>query len=161
MSRRTSLWLLLACLVLSLAAVIYPLYVIWPMRRQGAGELAAALWITRWRGWFTILAALMALAACVGYWRARRSIWRRGLATLAVLLVCALAWLARVNIYEMMFHPDLHPSFGVASAGRLDKDEKVIAVNWNGHARAYPIRIISYHHVINDVVDGRGIAATY
>ena len=44
---------------------------------------------------------------------------------------------------------------------KLDKSEKVIAVKIGAAARAYPIRIISYHHVINDVVDKTAIVATY
>ena len=44
---------------------------------------------------------------------------------------------------------------------KLDPDEKVMAVRIGGQARVYPIRSISYHHVVNDVVDQRAIVATY
>jgi len=60
-----------------------------------------------------------------------------------------------------MFHPDARPSFAAASRMKLDKDEKVIAVKIGAAARAYPIRNISYHHVINDVIDKVAIVATY
>jgi hypothetical protein len=76
-------------------------------------------------------------------------------------LVCALAALARVNVYELMFHPDDHPAFAAASEAKLDKDDKLIVVNVRGSARAYPIRTMGYHHVINDVVGGTALAATY
>jgi hypothetical protein len=60
-----------------------------------------------------------------------------------------------------MFHPAERPSFSTADQAKFDGDEKVIAVNIGGAARAYPIRIISYHHIINDVLDGVPIVATY
>ncbi len=37
----------------------------------------------------------------------------------------------------------------------------VMAVHLGGEARAYPIRIVSYHHIVNDVVGGLPIVATY
>ena len=37
----------------------------------------------------------------------------------------------------------------------------MIAIKIGGAARAYPIRNISYHHVINDVLDKVAIIATY
>jgi hypothetical protein len=60
-----------------------------------------------------------------------------------------------------MFHPDARPSFTAASGAHLDPDEKVIAVRIGAAARAYPIRNISYHHVINDTLDKAAIVATY
>ena len=115
----------------------------------------------RFRPAATLLGALAAVAGLVVYWRAQHSRWRRTLATLGTALVCVLAALARVNIYELMFHPDKHPTFAAASRMQLDKDEKVIAVKIHSAARAYPIRNISYHHVINDVLDNVAIVATY
>jgi hypothetical protein len=70
--------------------------------------------------------------------------------------------LSHVNVYEaMMFHAADGVQFIPAMQSKLDPNEKVIAVNIGGVARAYPIRIISYHHIINDVVNGRPITATY
>jgi len=65
-----------------------------------------------------------------------------------------------VNVYEKMFHPITNITFGAAGDSKLDGDEKVIAIAI-GAARAYPIRSISYHHIVNDVVDGVPVAATY
>ena len=76
-------------------------------------------------------------------------------------LAVVLAVLARVNVYELMFHPLNHPSFTAASEVKLDGAEKVVAVRVGGEARAYPIRSMSYHHVVNDVVGGAAIVATY
>jgi hypothetical protein len=60
-----------------------------------------------------------------------------------------------------MFHPLRRPVFKDASRTRLDGTEQVLAVNVAGRARAYPIRVISYHHLVNDVLSGVPIVATY
>jgi hypothetical protein len=140
---------------------VYPLYVIRPFRAQGVRELAIALIVMRFRSAATLVSGAAALAALALYWRAQPRKGRRAFATAGAALVFVLAALARVNIYELMFHPDDRPSFAAASRMQLDKDEKVIAVKIGGAARAYPIRNISYHHVINDVLDKVAIVATY
>jgi hypothetical protein len=160
-TRRTLVVVLLACLSVSLICVVYPLYVIRPFRAQGVRELAIALIVMRFRSAATLVSGAAALAALALYWRAQPRKGRRAFATAGAALVFVLAALARVNIYELMFHPDDRPSFAAASRMQLDKDEKVIAVKIGGAARAYPIRNISYHHVINDVLDKVAIVATY
>ena len=160
-TRRISIVVLLACLALSLICVVYPIYVIRPFRAQGARELAIALVVMHFRSAATLISGVAALVALALYWRAQPRRWRRAFATAGAAFVCALAALARVNVYELMFHPDDRPSFAAASRTKLDKDEKVIAVKIGGAARAYPIRNISYHHVINDVLGKVAIVATY
>jgi len=78
-------------------------------------------------------------------------------ALVCVALTCIAAGLSRVNIYERMFHPVGRPEFISIAEAKLDGEEKVIAVG----GRAYPVRNISYHHVVNDVVGGVPIVATY
>ena len=160
-TRRISIVVLLACLALSLICVVYPIYVIRPFRAQGARELAIALVVMRFRSAATLISGVAVLVALALYWRAQPRRWRRAFATAGAAFVCALAALARVNVYELMFHPDDRPSFAAASRMKLDKDEKVIAVKIGGADRAYPIRNISYHHVINDVLGKVAIVATY
>ncbi len=60
-----------------------------------------------------------------------------------------------------MFHPDTHPAFATIQESKIDPDDAVLAVKLAGSARAYPIREMGYHHVINDWVGGVPIAATY
>lgn len=160
-TRRIFTLVLLACLAVSLICVVYPMYVIRPFRAQGARELTTALTIIRFRPVITLISALAGLVAMVGYWRERPRIWRRMVVVAGAGFVCVLALLARVNVFEMMFHPLGRPSFTAAPQVKLDKDEKVIAVKIGKNARAYPIRSISYHHVVNDQVDKFAIVATY
>ena len=159
--RRIYAWILFFCFFFSLLCVVYPIYVIQPFRHQGAQELALALVVARFRPLLTTVAALAAVVALAAYWRVQPRRWRRVLPSAGAALVIVLACLARVNIYELMFHPDRHPAFSAARDVKLDAAEKVIAVRIGGAARAYPIRSISYHHVVNDVLDGQAIVATY
>jgi hypothetical protein len=152
---------LLACLVVGLICVAYPIYVIRPFRHQGARELAVALAVSRFRPVVTVVAAIAAVLATIGYWRAGERRWKRVLTAAGAALMVVLAFLARVNVYELMFHPLVHPSFSAANEVKLDGAEKVVAVRVAGEARAYPIRSMSYHHVVNDLVGGAAIVATY
>jgi hypothetical protein len=160
-SRRTFTLILLACLAVSLICVAYPIYVIRPVRHQGARELAVALVVTRFRPVIAIISAMAAIVALMGYWRAQPLKWRRALPLVGAALAILLAFLARVNVYELMFHPVIHPSFTAAREVKLDGAEKVVTVRIGREARAYPIRGMSYHHIVNDVVGGVAIVATY
>lgn len=140
---------------------MYPLYVIRPFRFQGARELAVALSVMRMRGVVTAVCALAALGSAVVLWRILPRMWPKIAMVTAAFLVLAFAALCRVNIYELMFHPNANPAFSPAAQSGLDKGEMVIAVRLGTAARAYPIRSMSYHHMINDVVGGVPIVATY
>jgi hypothetical protein len=43
----------------------------------------------------------------------------------------------------------------------LDDDDRVIGVAFDGAAVAYPIRILNWHEVVNDIVGERAIVVTY
>ncbi len=54
------------------------------------------------------------------------------------------------------------PQFVLAeNADYLRDDDRVVGVYKNGLARAYPIRILDHHEVVNDVFDGEAILVTY
>ena len=49
----------------------------------------------------------------------------------------------------------------IAEDTALSENEAVIGLSINGDARAYPIRIITWHEIVNDVVGGVPVAVTY
>lgn len=56
----------------------------------------------------------------------------------------------------------LKPKFvAVAEAGFLDPNDKVIGVRLGEHAKAYPIKILNWHEVVNDTIDDRPIVVTF
>ena len=60
-----------------------------------------------------------------------------------------------------MFHPVLDPQFEAESDSKLGSDEMILTVRFGSDARAYPIREMAYHHILNDVVEGVPVAVTY
>jgi hypothetical protein len=160
---RTSAYsaLLIAAFSIALLCFAYPLYVIRPFRRQGPRELALALQVIQVQPLVEILCAAAAIVALLLYWPSQTRRRRRIFAAAGTLLACTFAALSRVNVYELMFHPDSNPVFVSARRAKIDPDDKVLAVKIGGSARAYPIRRIAYHHIINDTVGGEPIVATY
>jgi Protein of unknown function (DUF3179) len=161
---RSSTLLLLLSLVLalvSLASSAVPLYVIRPFRYQGARELAVALFLKQAGPAISIVCALLALIVIGSLW-IRRDRWRVRVAiALPALLTVAGAFLARVNIYELAFHPIDSPRFESAEKAGIDSGDMVMAIEVNGARRAYPIREMAYHHLVNDALGGEPIVATY
>ena len=53
------------------------------------------------------------------------------------------------------------PTFTPVADSALDENEPVIGLEINGDARAYPLRILTWHEIVNDRVGGQPIAVTY
>lgn len=145
----------------SLACFAVPMYVIWPFRRQGPTELQLALFVKRIGPWLSIACAVLCLAIVAYVWKSLRSRISRTGGILLVLLAIGGAWLTRVNVYEHMFHPIGASQFESARDAKLDPGDMVIAIRVNDQRRAYPIREMGYHHVVNDTVGGEPVVATY
>ena len=147
-------------MLIAFASVAIPLYVIRPFVPEDPNALAYALSLRSLAPWITLLCVAILILLWVSTWRRTGRLGRAALilsTTLAVLSLVA----AHVNIFERMFHPNPSPSFAPASQAAADPGDMVLAVSINGEARAYPIRYLGYHHIINDTVGGRPIAITY
>ncbi len=149
------------CGLLSLACFALPLYVIRPFRHQGARELAIALFVARIGPRVSLFFAAAALVLAVFTWLRLRGWAARTAVALAVIVAISGAWLSRVNVYEQMFHPVDVPHFETADRATLAPDDMIIAIRLDGIRRAYPIREMAYHHVVNDTVAGEPVVATY
>ncbi|MBB5518117.1 DUF3179 domain-containing protein [Amphiplicatus metriothermophilus] len=53
------------------------------------------------------------------------------------------------------------PVFEQIAAARYDPREPVIALSIDGDARAYPLSILMWHEIVNDVVAGRPVVVTF
>jgi len=79
-----------------------------------------------------------------------------------LLPVSAAAWFARQNHFEWMFNPLANSAYAKANdASFVGEGDMVLAVEHNGDAVAYPVRLMAYHHVLGDTVGGTPIVATY
>jgi hypothetical protein len=152
--------LALVCAVISAACFVIPMFVIRPFRPQGAQELDFALAVRHAGPWLAGLCAAVVLLLMIRRWKTART-WSR--VVLAGLLAVAIAGavLTNVNIFEKMFHPYDAPAFASADEVKVDPDDKVLAVRIGQLARAYPIRTMGYHHIVNDTLEGVPIAVTY
>ncbi len=133
--------------------VIYPMYVIRLFRAQDPRELLLALSIIRWRPIVGLACAGIGITLAVLLWRrAHRRVPRFLIAAGAVSLGGLVLTRAGECLRADVPSDGARPTSRRGRDGELDPDEKVLAVRVNGEARAYPIRDISYHHVVNDVV---------
>jgi hypothetical protein len=159
---KTGYFLALASMfaAISAACVIIPMFVIRPFRPQGVRELEIALTVRHAGPWLAGLCAAVVLLVMLRAWKTAKMGARVAMAGL-LLAAFAGAILTHVNIFEKMFHPYDSPSFESAAKALIDSDDKVLAVKVGTEARAYPIRTMGYHHIVNDTVGGIPIAVTY
>jgi len=159
--RRGFLWFVFgASAVAGVGLFFVPAFIIRPFTHQSATGLALAMALRQRAPWGTLAAALVCLALAIALWGAVNR-WRKIVLSLVMLLVVFSAVMSRLNYFEWMFHPVPSAQFESASASKLDKGEMILAVRFGSDARAYPIREMAYHHVLNDVVAGLPVAVTY
>jgi hypothetical protein len=159
---RIMVWLgLLLTVAAALAFVLVPVWIVMPFKPETQRGLSIAYNLRSWSPVFTIVALVIGFLL-VGYlWRNARWFVRLPLVVLLLPLFAA-TWFARQNHFEWMFNPLAHSSYvKVADASFVADSDMVLAVNNNGEAVAYPTRLMAYHHVVQDVVGGTPIVATY
>jgi hypothetical protein len=154
-----ALFLLLASLaVLCFAA--YPIYVIRPFREQTSAALERALWVLQHNKSLVLIVASAIIAIAILLWR--RAGWIAKVllvpTTGIIVLAAVSVW---INPYEKMFHPVGEPNYLAANLTTIDPNDMVIAVTQGGESRAYPIREMGYHHIVNDRLHGLPIVVTY
>jgi hypothetical protein len=155
----------LACTAASAACVGIPMLIIRPFHPQDATALTIALWVHEAGPWLAGLCAALVVALTIWSWkkvsqRVQR-IWFRVAMVCLCLVAITGACLTHFNIFEKMFHPYDTPAFESPATAQVDQDDMVLAVLLGGHARAYPILAMGYHHIVNDTVEGVPIAVTY
>lgn len=62
---------------------------------------------------------------------------------------------------DKMFKEPEHLLFKDRSANVLTDSSLVMGVSWQGEAKAYPIRYMSYHHQVRDIIGGKPMMITY
>ena len=160
-SRHNLAWLIF--LTSALAAIAWffiPALIIRPFHHQAPAALTVAMALRQRAPWVTLCAAVVCLLFATVLWRAGRW-WRRTIAAVLMVLVAFSAVMARMNYFEWMFHPIDSPQFEAEADSKLDAGEMILSVRFGQDARAYPIRAMAYHHILNDVVEGVPVAVTY
>jgi hypothetical protein len=161
-SGRWKLWLLLLLIVAAAVAMVaIPVFVIMPFKAQTAAGIEWSYRLRSWSPVATVVATVLFLALCAKLWRGAHRWGRLAMPALLAPLL-AVTWFARQNHFEWMFNPLPNPDYTrVSDAGFVADNDMVMTVELNGDAVAYPVRQMAYHHVVNDVVGGKPITATY
>jgi len=137
-----------------------PAFIIRPFRHQTASALALAMALRQRAPWGTLAAAVVCVLLALVLWQTANR-WRKVAVAVVIVVVAFSTVMARMNYFEWMFHPVQSPQFESETASKLDQSEMVLALRFGNDARAYPIREMAYHHILNDVVEGVPIAVTY
>jgi hypothetical protein len=159
--RRYFLWFLFVPSALAAFAFFFvPFFIIRPFRHQSPSALTLAMALRQRAPWATLVAALLCLVFLLLLWQTADR-WRKILLASVMFVVACSAVISRLNHFEWMFHPIDAPQFESASTSKLGNEEMLLAIRYGSDARAYPIREMAYHHILNDVVAGVPVAVTY
>jgi len=150
----------LLCVLIGFGLFFVPAFIIRPFRYQSPRALQVAMAVAQHSPLWTLLAAGVALLLALFVWN-ESSKGQRTVVALGLILVIGAATMSRVDYFEWMFHPMPYPGFVSSSDSKMGESEMVMAVQFGNDARAYPIREMAYHHVVNDTVGNVPIVVTY
>jgi riboflavin transporter FmnP len=155
------LWIALTAFALvGFAAFMFPAFIIRPFSYQHPRMLLWAMAARQRAPLVSLLCAIVCFLLIGMLWRSTNK-WRKAALSVAAVAVTFSAVMSRLNYFEWMFHPVDSAKFDAESSSKLDADEMILAVRYGTDSRAYPIREMAYHHILNDVVGGVPIAVTY
>jgi hypothetical protein len=146
--------LLIALTILNVALILAPPVVALPPVNQTPAMLTAAHLSHTLA---PIASVLVAALAAIQLWRRRT--WSTA-ALLAVALGCVA--LSRVNLLERIFAPALDvETAAIGNFHDVRDTDMVIGVVIGGQSRAYPVRYLAYHHMLNDQLGSSALLPTY
>ncbi len=155
------LWIGMTAFALAgIGAFFFPAFIIRPFSSQNPRALVWAMATRQRAPLISLLCAGVCLVLIAALWQ-NANRWKKVLLTVAAVLVCGSAVMSRLNYFEWMFHPVDSAKFESESSSKIAANEMILAVRYGDDARAYPIREMAYHHILNDVVGGVPIAVTY
>ncbi len=154
--------ILITGLLLLFAAEILRVYFVMPFPvSQHSNTIALAYGINDYIIWIRILALALIIFPLL-------NILENGKIWLKIVLSSILVFYAVVFFFlnyrfqaDKMFYQPKQKVFAASAADTTDKNELVIGVAINGEAKAYPIRIIGYHHQVMDTVGNTPVMITY
>ena len=134
-------------------------YFIMPMpgsQRMTSIGLAYFLYSYRW--WFRIIFFLMIIIGSVDAF----SVKRKWIPAILVIPVIAIVYMFNFRmVADHMFVQPENLVFKPKGENTLTDSSIVVAVSYNGEAKAYPIRSILYHHQVRDTIGGKAVMVTY
>jgi Co/Zn/Cd efflux system component len=156
-------WLLLLIVAIAAVAIVaIPVYLIQPFAPQTEKAIETSYYLRTWSPIMTIILAVIALIFSVLIWKNSSRWFGKVALILPLVLVGFSAWFAQQNHFLWMFNPLVNSNYTTVSEANFVKDDDmVMSVVINNEAVAFPILQMAYHHVVQDVVGGKPITATY
>ncbi len=160
--RRISWLILVALMLFAFAIVFIPVWIIQPFKPQTPRGVELSYMLRRFSPWITVVSVVLGFFLMVKLWHGSRRWWKKALLVVILIPILAATWFARQNHFEWIFNPLANAAYAKANdAGFVAAEDIVLAVKVNGEAAAYPVRLMAYHHLVEDVVGGTPIVATY
>jgi len=142
--------------------VATPAFLIRPFVAQTHRGLAISYQLRSISPIATLVLCLIGMGITLRLWRSCRSWLQRLPVAVAAVLLLAAAILARQNHFEWIFHPMPHPGYvDAAKATHVKDSDMVLGLQIIDESRAYPVSVMAYHHLVNDVVAGQPLVVTY
>jgi hypothetical protein len=156
-------WLAIVVIAVSaVAIVLVPVWLIQPFAPQTQQSLDISFLFRTWSPTFTLVAIAVMVLLAAFIWLNSRRWFAKAIVILPLLIVLPFSWLARQNHFEWMFNPLAHATYvSAASADFVADSDMVISLRINGEEVAYPVLQMAYHHIVQDIVGGMPITATY
>lgn len=162
LSYKTAWLILLLITAIVFAIVFVPAWWIKPFSAQSEKQLEIAYHLRSWSPILTIVFSIAAIGLAVIIWKKSNRRYSKTALIVPLLIIFGFTWLARQNHFEWMFNPLENARFAkVSETDFVADDEMVLAVKVNADAVAFPVRQMAYHHIVQDVVGGMPITATY
>lgn len=138
---------------------ILNVYFIMPMPgSQQMNSIDIAYFLFSYRWFFRIGFGLLILIGAVSAFKSKHK-WVPALVLLITVAITCL-FNFKMNAESMFKQPEML-TFKSQEDNVLNDSTVVIGVEHNGEAKAYPMRFLTYHHQVQDVVGGKSVIVTY
>lgn len=156
-------WLITIGLALFVLPQALFLYLLMPLPgSQGLESLDAAWVVHRARVPVQAAGALLVLAGAAVLARRGARLRSRILVAVACALGVAAVWKLDGFMAGSMFLPPVAAlTFASGPTAAVPAESIVLGVVVNGRPRAYPVRLLAYHHLVRDRIAGEPLLPTY
>ncbi len=154
--------LLISGLLVLFAVEILRVYFIMPFPgSQYRNTITAAYWISGNIVWIRVLGLALIIVPVLHVFKNGKT-WMKISCSLPLILYAVIFFFFNYRFEaDKMFHQPKEKRFAASNTDTTDKNELVIGVAINGQAKAYPIRIIGYHHQVMDTIGNMPVMVTY
>jgi len=152
---RVLFWISLAALLVFELANVYFIMPMPGSQQFDSLPVSYFLYTNRW--WFRIIIAAGLLSGWYGTLFKKKWLPLLGIVPAAVILYIVNFQMAA----DRMFRQVKTLKMETAAENKVDSNRLVIGISMGNEARAYPIRLIGYHHFVEDSINGNPILVTY